>query len=147
MNIRLPPKRDMPGKRWLSICLRCLHLVGIAGLAGAYLYNSPEAEWYPYLLLTLISGCLMLLKEVYCDAIWLLQLRGQAIFCKLLLLLAGIWLLPEPDSMLYIIVIVLSGIVAHAPGKVRYYSFWHRSVLTRELLCQETTEIKNCGEL
>ena len=80
MNWLVPPhKRPLPGKRWLSIILRSLHLVGIAGLAGAYLYSLPEAVWGPYLLLGVGSGFLLLARELYVDGIWLLQLRGQLV--------------------------------------------------------------------
>ncbi|MGB0468221.1 MAG: hypothetical protein ACPGF7_11930 [Pontibacterium sp.] len=133
-------KRNFPGKRWLGISLRTLHLIGIGGLAGAYLYQLPESLWHNYLILAVVTGCLMACIEIYVDAIWLLQLRGQAIFIKLLLLSTVFWLFDKPQPEIYFIVMIISGIVAHAPGKVRYYSLWHRKVLTREDIT-----IKNCG--
>lgn len=134
-------KRDFPGRRWLSITLRTLHLIGIAGLAGAYLFHLPESQWMPYLWLAVLSGFLMAAMAIYVDGIWLLQLRGQAIFLKLLLLSTVFWLFDEPQAMIYLLVIILSGVVSHAPGKVRYYSLWHRKVLTKADLIN-----KNCGE-
>lgn len=137
-------KRVLPAKRWISILLRTLHLVGITGLAGAYLYEQPESAWLPFLWLTVISGCLMALIEIYTDGIWLVQLRGTAIGVKLLLLSTILWWFHEPNAIIYFIVIIISGIVSHAPGKVRYYSVWHRRVIT-EPLQLEPGEIKNCG--
>lgn len=134
-------KRDFPGRRWLSITLRTLHLMGIAGLAGAYLFHLPESQWMPYLWLAVLSGVLMAAMAIYVDGIWLLQLRGQAIFLKLLLLSTVFWLFDEPQSGIYLLVILISGVVSHAPGKVRYYSLWHRKVLTKADLIN-----KNCGE-
>lgn len=134
-------KRDLPGRRWLSIGLRTLHLIGIAGLAGAYLFHLPHSEWSGYLWLAVISGSLMAVIAVYVDGIWLLQLRGHAIFLKLFLLSSVFWLFDEPQSGVYLLVILISGIVSHAPGKVRYYSLWHRKVLTKADLIN-----KNCGE-
>lgn len=134
-------KRDFPGRRWLSITLRTLHLMGIAGLAGAYLFHLPDGQWMPYLWLAVLSGFLMAAMAVYVDGIWLLQLRGQAIFLKLLLLSTVFWLFDEPQSGIYLLVILISGVVSHAPGKVRYYSLWHRKVLTKADLIN-----KNCGE-
>lgn len=134
-------KRDFPGRRWLSITLRTLHLIGIAGLAGAYLFHLPDNQWMPYLWLAVLSGFLMAAMAIYVDGIWLLQLRGQAIFLKLLLLSTVFWLFDEPQTMIYLLVIILSGVVSHAPGKVRYYSLWHRKVLTKADLIN-----KNCGE-
>lgn len=142
MNWLFPShKRDFPGRRWLGIALRTLHLIGISGLAGAYLYQLPESAWHGYLLLAVITGCLMACMEVFVDGIWLLQLRGQAIFFKLFLLSTVLWLFDRPQIGIYLAVMVLSGVVAHAPGKVRYYSIWHRRVLTKVEL-----QSKNCGE-
>jgi len=139
-------QRSFPAKRWVSIGLRCFHLVGICGLAGGYLFGLPESEWFIYLLITLASGFLMILKEVYTDGIWLLQLRGQVIFFKLLLLGIGVVFLPEPDIRIFLVVVFISGVVAHAPGKLRYYSIWHGQVLTREMLTNPESEVKDCGE-
>jgi hypothetical protein len=127
-------QRNIPAKRWFSIGLRCLHLIGICGLSGAYLFSLPESEWQGYLLITLVSGCLMVLKEVYLDAIWLLQLRGQVILLKVALLGLAAAFPPKVDLLIFIVVIVISGIIAHAPGKLRYYSLWHRGVITNETL-------------
>lgn len=127
-------QRSLPGKRWLGIGLRCLHLIGICGLSGGYLFSLPESEWYGYLLVTLVSGGLMVLKAVYLDGIWLLQLRGQVILLKIALLGLAVVLSSEAGSLVFIVIIVASGIIAHAPGKLRYYSLWHRGVITHEML-------------
>jgi len=134
-------KRDFKGRRWLSISMRTLHLMGIAGLAGAYLFQLPEAQWLPYLWLAVLSGVVMAVTEVVTDGIWLLQVRGQAIFLKLFLLSTVFWLFDEPQSSVYLLVILISGVISHAPGKVRYYSLWHGKVLTKEDLIN-----KSCGE-
>lgn len=148
MNWLVPPhKRPLPGKRWLSIILRSLHLVGIAGLAGAYLYSLPEAVWEPYLLLGVGSGFLLLARELYVDGIWLLQLRGQLVLFKLLLLGFGLFWFDQSEAWIYIVVILISGVISHAPGKVRYYSLWHRRVLTREAYFgRGKGQVKDCGE-
>lgn len=140
-------KRHLPGKRWLSIILRSLHLVGIAGLAGAYLFDQPETAWFPFLILAVGSGVLMVARELYVDGIWLLQLRGQLVLFKLLLLGGGLYWFERPEAWIYIVVILISGVISHAPGKVRYYSFWYRKTLTREVwLGQRDARIKDCGE-
>lgn len=148
MNWLVPSqKRYIPARRWVSISLRSLHLVGIAGLAGAYLFQLPEAAWHPYLLLTLSSGVLMICKEVYADGIWLLQLCGQMVLLKLLILGAGLLWFDRPEAGVYILVILIAGVFSHAPGKVRYYSLWYRRVLTREVYFGlGKGNIKDCGE-
>lgn len=117
--------RSFPGMRWLNIALRTLHLIGIAGLGGAYLYPAETAAWAPYLWLTLLSGFSLMGVSLYCNGIWLLQLRGLAILLKLLLLLLLV-AMPQLSLPFIIVIIVLSGVVAHAPGNLRYYSPWHR---------------------
>lgn len=125
-------KRDIPGRRWISIVLRSLHLLGIAGAAGGYLYQLPAASWHPWLMLAVSSGALMVAKELYVDAIWLLQLRGQLILCKLMLLACNHLWWNSPQAWVYVLVILISGLISHAPGNVRYYSLWHRCLLKRE---------------
>lgn len=137
-------KRVIPYKRWISITLRTLHLIGIAGLAGAYLYHQPESSWYPFLQLTIASGLIMALIEAYTDGIWLVQLRGTAIAIKLLLLSTVFWWFEQPSAVIYFLVIIISGIVSHAPGRVRYYSIWHRRVITESIELRPG-DIKDCG--
>jgi len=114
-------KRDFTAKRYLSISLRTLHLFGIAGFAGFFLYDLPEALWRPYAILALTTGTLMLLVELYVDAIWLIQLRGLAILTKIVLLVLAMSH-PQLTMMLFCLIVVISGYFSHAPGKVRYYS-------------------------
>ena len=117
--------RDFPGQRWVNISLRTLHLIGIAGLGGAYLYAVPQELWQPYLWLTLSSGIGLVCVSLYSSAIWLLQLRGQLILFKLILLgLILQW--PALNWGVGMMVIAISSVIAHAPGNLRYYSLWHR---------------------
>ena len=126
-------KRELPGRRWISIVLRSLHLLGIAGSAGGYLYQLPFDHWHGWLLLALGTGLLMMVKEVYVDGIWLLQLRGQLILLKLLVLAFSHLWWETPQAWAYVWVILISGLISHAPGDVRYYSLWYRRRLSREL--------------
>lgn len=116
--------RSFAGKRWLNISLRTLHLIGVAGLGGAYLYAAPRGLWQPYLWLSLGSGFSLMAISLYSNGIWLLQLRGILILFKLFLLGGMVWF-PAFDLQLGVAVIVLSSVISHAPGNVRYYSIWH----------------------
>ena len=40
--------RSFSGKRWVNIALRTIHLIGVAGLGGGFLYQSPSEVWLPY---------------------------------------------------------------------------------------------------
>jgi len=145
MNWLFPQtKRVIPQKRWFSISLRTIHLIGVAGLAGAYLYDQPYSVWWVYLFATVISGFVMAAMEIYSDGIWLIQMRGTAIALKLLLLSTMLWWFDQPEAWVYFVVIIISGVVSHAPGRVRYYSIWHRRVIT-EPIQLAPQQIKDCG--
>ena len=113
-------KRDFKARRYLNIVLRTVHLFGIAGFAGLFMFDLEEALWRPYAMIALFSGLLMVVLELYVDAIWILQMRGIAVIVKLMILcLAAI----EPQYLLlmFTLMIALSGYFSHAPGRVRYY--------------------------
>ena len=110
--------RDFPGQRWLNIGLRCLHLVGIAGIGGGYLFDLNEAQWLPYWQLVLGSGIALSMLYLWSSALWLFQLKGLAIIVKLILL--GVAMAePALRAELFILVVIISGLSAHAPGRVR----------------------------
>ncbi|MGD8708979.1 MAG: hypothetical protein PVF40_01215 [Ectothiorhodospiraceae bacterium] len=119
-----PASRRLPAQRWLKITLRTLHLLGTAGVGGAFLYGAAESAWMPYLWLVIASGAGMLALEVWSNGIWLIQVRGLAIGLKLVLLAAIAWA-DAPALPLFVAVIAISGVISHAPGDVRYFSPWH----------------------
>ena len=117
--------RFLPGHRWLNIGLRTLHLLGIAGLGAGFLYAGVDETWRDYFGLTLFSGMGLSLLFLWSNGIWLIQLRGQLIFLKVGLL-AAIALWPEATLPLFVSVILISGLISHAPADLRYYSLYHR---------------------
>ncbi len=121
-----PPEPLFPWLRWLNIGLRGLHLVGVAGLAGGYLFRLPEADWLGYWHLTLASGVLLSALYLWTDAAWLLKLKGQVILAKLALL-ALAYHQPDWWAAVFVLIILLSALFAHAPDRVRSYA-WGRKV-------------------
>ncbi|MEN8170437.1 MAG: hypothetical protein ABFS08_09465 [Pseudomonadota bacterium] len=123
-NILFPPQaRDFTGLRWLTISLRSLHLVGMAGMAGGYLYQASLSALLPFWEITLYSGLAMVGLGIWSNGRWLLQLRGAVILFKLLLL----WSLPLLDEVFadgggwgFVVIILLSSVISHAPGSMRY---------------------------
>lgn len=133
MDWLFPTKnRDFPSKRWVKISLRTLHLLGIAGFAGAYLHSVDTDLWKPFVVVTLISGFAMAAIEVWSHGIWLLQIRGQAVLFKMVLLALTLQTTKISDLILLGIIIVISGVVSHAPGSLRYYSLYHRRKITND---------------
>lgn len=117
-------ERSFKGDRWVSISLRTLHLIGIAGLGGGFLYQAEPAAWMPYLFLTMASGCLQICLYIWYSAIWLIQLRGLVILFKMVLL-SSVIAFEEYAAYILVVIVILSGLMAHAPGDVRYFSIFH----------------------
>ncbi len=74
--------------------------------------------------MTLFSGLGLSLLFFWSNGIWLIQLRGQLILLKIFLL-AAIPLWPAAGPALFITVILISGVVSHAPADLRYFSLFH----------------------
>ncbi len=116
--------RNFKNKRWLEITLRTIHLIGIAGAGSGYLYQAPHEVWLPFQNILIFSGILLVILEIWTNAIWIIQIRGIAILFKLLLLFF-IPFVHGWESHILITVIIISSIFSHAPGDVRYYSLIH----------------------
>jgi len=101
--------------------------MGIGGVAGGALFQLPIELWLNYLYITVLSGCSMVIIEIWSNGIWLIQLRGLATLLKLAVL--SLALISGLQPYMIFSAIILSGIFAHAPGKVRYYSIFHGKVI------------------
>lgn len=113
--------RNFAGQRWLNIVLRALHLVGVSGIGGGFLFGLDETLWSPYWYITLGSGIALSLLYLWSDGRWLFQLKGVVILFKLLLLAVAV-AIPVLRAELFLLVVVLSAVIAHAPGRVRGFS-------------------------
>ena len=119
---------DLPDnsvRRLTKVVVRTIHLIGMAGMFGAAMFGAAEPT---YFYLTMISGVVLVGMEAYSGWIWFVQLRGFAVYLKLLLLLALHFAL-QHTIVILIVVIALSGFMSHAPGWIRYYSLLHRKVV------------------
>jgi len=112
-------------RRLSKVFVRSIHLVGIAGAFGSAMMGTSESA---YITLALLSGVALTLMEAYGGWIWFVQLRGVAVYLKLLLLLF-MHLHPEASIPVLIAVIVLSGFFSHAPSWIRYFSLRHGKVV------------------
>jgi hypothetical protein len=114
------PSRDFIGMRWGNIILRTLHLIGVTLFTGALLTGAELSLWQPWFDLSWISGLLLIALFCYASCNWIIQLRGVLILLKLLLLYL-FWDHPQLLMVIIVVVVAISSIVAHAPGKVRYF--------------------------
>jgi len=118
-------------KRWSKISLRTLHLLALAGVGGGVLFGLDKGLWINYWWLAMASGALMMLMDMISNPVWLVQIRGVVIFVKLIML-AVLGLYPQWDSLILAVIIVISAVISHAPGKLRYYSILHGRVITSD---------------
>jgi len=115
-------------KRWSKISFRTLHLVSVAGVGGGILFGLDKNLWVNYWWLALVSGALLMLIDAVSNPVWLVQVRGIAVYLKLILLVLMVSY-PAWDSYLLIVIIVISGVISHAPSNLRYYSIYHRKII------------------
>ena len=118
-------------KRWIKISLRTLHLLAVAGVGGGILFGLEKDLWINYWWLAMASGVLMMLVDIISNPVWLVQVRGVSIFIKLILL-ACLGANPDWDGFLMMLIIIISAVISHAPGKLRYYSLRHRKVVSSD---------------
>ena len=110
--------------RWTKITFRSLHILGIAGMSGGFIFELSKPLWQQYYQLAMFSGLGLLFLEIFGNGIWFIQLRGVGIYIKFLFL----FLLFSSNSyqpLLFGIVTILSSVISHAPSKVRYFSVIH----------------------
>lgn len=118
-------------KRWTKISLRTLHLLAVAGVGGGVLFGLDRELWFNYWWLALASGALMMLIDIISNPVWFVQVRGLVIAVKLILLVfLGTY--PGWDSLVLAVIVILSAVISHAPGKLRYYSLYHQRVITSD---------------
>lgn len=116
-------------KRWTKISLRTLHLLAMTGAGGGILFGLEKDLWVNYWWLALLSGALMMLIDIISNPVWIVQVRGLVIFLKLILLML-LGRDPSLDLVLLAVIIIISAIISHAPGKLRYYSVYHGKVIS-----------------
>lgn len=119
---------DFSGKRTLKIALRTAHLLAISVICGAVLLDVPQTTLHNYWLAAISTGIAMLLIDALSNLVWFVQVRGLIIGLKLVLLLI-LPLAPEWGKPVIVLVMILSGTIAHAPGSWRYYSLRHGKVM------------------
>ena len=108
--------RDFPGRRWLNLSLRTLHLSGIvllgAGLLGAG--NVTAGAW-----LTLISGLAMFAGDAWANPAHLREVAGFGVLAKLALV-AVMAAYPSGALPMFWAILVISTLLSHAPGAIRH---------------------------
>lgn len=108
-------------RRWLTIIFRTVHLAGVAGIGGGYLWNAPVSDWEPWLWLTVASGLALVTTDIWGDWRWWVQVRGVAVIAKLALL-GVIPAFPGQRGALFLAAVGVSAVISHAPRHWRHFS-------------------------
>jgi len=122
------PRRRLPASRWINIACRTVHLGATGVLFGAHWFHVPADPLYPFLWVAIISGLGMIAVEVYPTAHWVHQVCALFVYAKLALLclIPFFW---DARVPLLVGVVLLAGVGAHAPRRVRHYSLVYRRVM------------------
>ena len=108
--------RDFPGRRWLNLGLRTVHLSGIV-LLGAALLRAGEVASGAWL--TLLSGLGMFAGDAWANPAHLREIAGCGVLLKLALV-ALMVVAPATALPVFWAILVLSTLLSHAPGALRH---------------------------
>lgn len=113
-------KRDFPWRRWLSITLRSLHLVGVV-LAGVAIFGNGTFS-VAGVVLMLLTGFSLYGIELWHHLDFWREAAGVFIAVKLVMLLAML-LIPNIAVPLFWLLLISSSVISHAP-----WAFRHRRI-------------------
>lgn len=99
--------------------LRTMHILGGGVLIGAFLFGQDAGVVHQWLVVTALSGVLLLATDLHASAAILFEVRGLAVVVKLLLLsLLGV--LPGYEVSLLVAILSLGAVSSHLSRDVRH---------------------------
>lgn len=110
--------RDFPGKRWLNVGLRAVHVVGLILLGASILTGSGNLSLA--IALTVPSGLVMFLIDTWANPGHLREIAGFGVIVKLGL----VWLMylqPGFALELFWSSVILATVLSHAPANFRHW--------------------------
>lgn len=108
--------RDFPGKRWLNLALRAVHLGGLV-LLGASLLGAGHTGLGAAVIF--VSGLAMFAIDTWANPAHLREVAGFGVLVKLLLV--GLMAVqPAWALALFWLVLAISTLLSHAPGAFRH---------------------------
>jgi len=108
-----------------------VHIVSMALVLGGVAWHVPEEPMRHTILLTVVSGVLLLAIDLAKSCVFLYQGAGVAAIVKLALVGLG-WHLPEARLAFYLAATVVGSVGSHMSGAWRHYSFLDRKVLKQD---------------
>ena len=122
------PPRKFRWARPVQLILRTIHIAAMAFVLGGVAFNAPGRSLALPMVLTAVSGILLLAVDVARSGVFLYLAAGLAVHLKVALLLLGV-LLPEARLGFTLAATVVASIGSHMSGAFRHYSFFHGRVL------------------
>ncbi|MEN8158866.1 MAG: hypothetical protein ABFS41_02205 [Myxococcota bacterium] len=120
--------RSVPGLRPLRTTIRAAHVVAVAAFFGGHVYAVSSERLEPAVAAVVATGVAFTILEIVRAPVWVVQVRGLAVYAKVALMAAVSTGAPAPVLLLTLALVV--GVVAsHMPGRYRYYSLVHRRVV------------------
>jgi hypothetical protein len=113
----MPGKSKFLGRRWLSIALRSLHLVGVV-LTAITIFASSQHQLAASLT-TFVTGVGLFGIELWRNRQHCRELAGAFVLLKLLLVL-GMILMPSHAAGLFWFLLISSSVISHAPKSFRH---------------------------
>ena len=113
-------RRDFPGRRWLSVVLRGMHLIAII-LLGADLFGAPHAplDHTGAAAAVFVTGALMFGLDLWSSPHHLREVSGASVLVKLALV-GTLALVPAWREPIFWTIVVWSVIFSHAPASFRH---------------------------
>jgi len=124
-GLRQGGSRPMRGSRAMRTTLRTVHLIAIAALYGGHVFGVEKERLLPALVAVLASGAAFMVFEVLRSPIWLVQLRGVATYIKIAMM-SSVGIFWDQRVLILTAVLAIGVVVAHMPGRYRYFSLLHR---------------------
>ena len=111
--------RSFPFRRGLRTILRALHVLTTGVLLGGHVFGQAPEVLMLWLWASVISGLLLFATDLHASCAIVFEVRGFAVFIKiLLLLLVPVWW--ELRVPLLITVLVIGVVSSHLPGAYRH---------------------------
>lgn len=113
------------------MALRTLHIVSMAIVLGGVAWNVPDERMSHAVVLTFVSGGLLLAIDLAKSCVFLYLGAGVATLVKLALVGLG-WHLPGSRLAFYLAATVVGSVGSHMSGPWRHWSFLDGKVLKQD---------------
>jgi uncharacterized membrane protein HdeD (DUF308 family) len=116
-ELKQSPRRDFPGRRWLGVALRGVHLVTVI-LLGAAIFGATRYDAGQMGIAVLITGAVLWALDIWSKPQHLREWAGVSMIIKLALVAAMVFL-PTLHEPLFWVIVAWSAVFSHAPASFR----------------------------